>query len=141
MRDLDEEYLAELRAQADAVRRDLEERELQDPIAAHETIMQATKSMPVIIHKTNAQARVMAPPPLNNDDEPPSFNDDQVEQLASVLAEFRSDLLQAVDAALAPLQERIAVVEGKLEMLTTLLGSGNSKSFEASEVIRKLKVR
>jgi hypothetical protein len=140
VRTLDEEYLRELRAQAAEVRADLEARELEDPMAAHEEVMAATRSMPAVIHKTLPNARV-APPSLDDDGEPPSFNDDQVEQLASVLSEFRSDLLQAVDEAMTPLRERIAVLEGKLDLLTILLGSGNSKSFEASETIRKLHVR
>jgi hypothetical protein len=81
----------------------------------------------------------------NGDNVPPPFTDEQTELLADTLAQFRMDfrmeLEDMMDAAVAPLRERIATLEGQLSMLTNLLNGNGNRSFEASEVIRKLNVR
>jgi hypothetical protein len=123
---MDKEYLERLRAQAAEVRADLAERE------ANETIM-PTRSMPAVIHKTIADARVVAPPA---DELPPEFSDDQLDIIAGALAEIRQDFRDQMEAALAPIRERVAFLEGQLSILL----NPNSKTIEASEVVRKLHV-
>ena len=62
--------------------------------------------------------------------------------LAAAIAQLRHDTQAAIDAALAPLRERAAVLEGKIELLTALLGGdANQRSVEASEVVRKIRVQ
>jgi hypothetical protein len=155
VRELDAEYLAELR---DYVRADLAEREANraharafdpeangahephfDPEVEHDIIMAATRpSMPEIVHKTTIQkdTRVSF---SNNGDDTLTFTDDQVEQLADVLAQYRLELQAEIDDAIAPLRERIAVLEGQLAILASLLSEG--RSFKASETIRELQVQ
>ena len=159
VRNLDAEYLEELRANADAVRADLEEREANgshvthfDPEAEHDAIMAATRvPMPAIVHKT-IEGKCAAPRIFNDnnngDDQPSTFTAEQIEQLADVLAEFsmqfRMELEDTIDNAVAPLRSRIAVLEGQLSMLTSLLGEKAIQLpniFEASETVRKLKVQ
>lgn len=150
---IDRDYLEQLRAQAEAVRADLEERESLlegDPQAVHDAIMAATRpAMPAIVHKTMVNGERVRRRTIsvndNGDDVPPPFTDEQTELLADTLAQFRmdfrSELEDMMDAAVAPLRERIANLEGQLSMLTNLLNGNGSRSFEASEVIRKLNVR
>lgn len=154
---IDRDYLEILRANAEAVRADLEERESLldegDPQLAHEAILDATRPpMPTVVHKTmvgkvqvEKRSQLRFPNDDNGDDLPPPFTDEQIELLADTLAEFRMDfrmeLQDMIEAAVAPLRDRIATLEGKLDMLTNLLNGNGSRSFEASEVIRKLNVR
>ena len=67
------------------------------------------------------------------------FTEDQVEVIAQVIAEIRGEYQDAIAEAVAPLRDRILALEAQLSMLTTLIG-GNGKSFEASEVIRKIRM-
>ena len=146
---MDPEYLAQLRANAAEVRADLEEREhyqrlLQlDPEVAHDAIMEATRvlrnTVPEIVYKTIENARPSDNSTTNADDIPP-FADDQIDVLAEVLVQLREELQTMVDAAIAPLREKIANLEGQISVLTALLGSDSGKSFEASETVRKLRV-
>jgi hypothetical protein len=73
----------------------------------------------------------------DGDVEPPPFNDEQMDIIAAALAETKMDLQARIDDATATLSQRLAVLEGKLDLLTNLLGN---KSYEASEVIRKIRV-
>jgi hypothetical protein len=162
---IDAEYLAQLRANAEEVRADLQERELvvyhhfEDPEAVHEEIMAATQPpMPTIVRKTNESPRrqaissdgentrrrvILVPDDDSdngdNDQLPPIFNDEQTDALADVIADLRMEFQATVDDAIAPLRERIAVLEGKLDMLVSMV-SDNNKSFTASETVRKLQV-
>jgi hypothetical protein len=142
---IDSAFLAVLRAQADEVRRDLAERERMvdaDPIAAHDEVMRATRPlMPSIIHKINDNALILPDDSsdTNDDVEPPMFSDEQLDVLAQAMAEINLGIQTRIEDATLALRERIAVLEGKLDLLTMLLG--NSKTFEASEVIRKLRVQ
>ena len=70
----------------------------------------------------------------------PPFDDLQIDIVATVIAELRAETQAAIDAAVAPLQQRIAMLEGQVQMLTTLLGGDASRSLEASEVVRKIRV-
>jgi hypothetical protein len=74
----------------------------------------------------------------------PPFTDEQIDIVALALAETRIDLrteTQAMIAAsMSEIRERVATIEGQLSALMTLLGGDSSRSIEASETIRKLKV-
>lgn len=148
---VDPEYLAELRANAAEVRADLEEREQRqlegDPQATHAEVLAATRpSMPAIVRKTNMDARPFLPDDDDNgdgdgDNVPPAFDDNQMEQLADILAQINMQLQDTIDAAIAPLRERVAMLEGQISTLLSVLGNNNdSRSIEASETIRKLQV-
>ena len=142
----------QLHADVEATCAEIAERERQmeeDPIAAHDAIMAATrvtkKSATAVIHKTRQDARVRQSQPYadNNghgDNLVPPFTDEQMDTMASVLVEIREETQSMIDTAIAPLRERIANLEGQLSMLTSMMGNGNGKAFEASEVVRKLKV-
>jgi hypothetical protein len=131
---MDKEYLEQLRAQAAEVRADLAERQANDTVIGLGTIVPRPPSG--IIHKTIADARVVAPPEFEHDVQT-EFTDNQLEILAAAMAEINRDMM---DDALAPLLERIATLEGQISVLMALLNP-NSKTIEASEVVRKLHVR
>jgi hypothetical protein len=128
---VDADYLEQLRADADEVRKDLAEREQTfdddyDPIASHDAVMAATRSLPpAVVHKTHVTPpRQFDRMDSNNDQEPPLFSDEQLDVVAEVLGEFRGELRNEIDV----LKERIANLEGQLSMLTTLLnGNGNNR--------------
>jgi hypothetical protein len=134
MRNIDPDYLDQLRANAEAVRADLEEREANDP----------QLHVPEIVHKTNMDARrvlLSDDGDTNGDDDvPPPLTDEQMDIIAQVLAQMRMDFQAAIEDATAPLRERIATLEGQISILTSLL-SDSGKSIEASETVRKLHVR
>jgi hypothetical protein len=151
MRNIDPDYLEQLRANAAEVRADLEEREAKDcahsfldPLAEHDAIMQATRTMPPTIHKTNMDARrvLLSDDGNGNGDPepPPPLSDEALDILAQVLAQIRLDFQAAIEDAVAPLNQRIAVLEGQISILTSLLSS-DSKSIEATETTRKLHVQ
>jgi hypothetical protein len=141
---IDQDYLDELRRETDAIAADLEQREQLDgdPIAMHEQIMEATRPLPIekrapaVIVKRHDDARIKTATrgQFDPDDLPP----DQI-----ALAEAMTDACQdMISDAVAPLAQRIAVIEAKLDVLLTLLGgNGGERSFEATETIRKLKVQ
>jgi hypothetical protein len=149
---MDQEYLEQLRAQAAEVRRDLAEREVAAEMD-HEQIMAAMRvndgvsknpsfSPPAIVHKTNYDAMVMRQNFADNPS-PSGFNDNELlDGLADALAQNNIDMQGRIDEAVAPLRERIAVLEGQLSMLMAMLGD-NSKTIEASEseTVRKLRVQ
>jgi hypothetical protein len=78
----------------------------------------------------------------------PPFTDEQIDIVALALAETRIELrnnllaeTQAMIAeAMTEIRERVATIEGQLSALMTLLSGDSSRSIEASETIRKLKV-
>jgi hypothetical protein len=139
------------------VMRDISELLEDDPLVAHEAIMQATRSpmptspMPVIVHKkyvgnrpssaTNDSRKVSRrhdTPPENGDSQSLFFSDEQIDALAQVLAqtrtELRMDFQNMLDDATGLLRERVAALEGQLSMMTSLIANDKSKSFvEASE--------
>lgn len=147
IRDLDADYLAELRASAAEVRADLEERERlfdADPEGMHDAVMAATRPRELphvgqLVHKefSGRQLPGRTLPGDANDDDP--MTADQIEIISMVLAEVTIEFQNAIADAAAPLRERIAVLEGQLSMLTNLIG-GNGRSFEASETIRKIRM-
>jgi hypothetical protein len=93
---------------------------------------------PAIVHKTRDNANVFDVP---DNGSPPPFDDLQIDIVATVIAEIRAETQDAIDAAVAPLQQRVAVLEGQVSMLVALLGAdANNRSVESSEVVRKIKV-
>jgi hypothetical protein len=81
------------------------------------------------------------------DDDPP-FTDEQIDIVALALAEMRIELRNdlrtetqaTIAGAMGEIRERVAMIEGQLSALMTLLGGDSTRSYEASETIRKLKV-
>jgi hypothetical protein len=146
---IDQDYLDELHASADEIAADLEEREqlaLDDPIAGHDALMAALrpapieKKAPAVILKRHDEARVM-PRQLEEAGDLSPDSTALAEAVGDALAQLRSDCADMIDAATADLRERVATFEGQLGMLMTLLGGNSERTFEASEVVRKLKVR
>jgi hypothetical protein len=160
-------YLAALRAQADEMRRDLAARERrleEDRQAAYEDFLaEASAKEPHVVHSPvpNNQRDDLPEiiykefrgrqPFFDNNDisdaEPLSLTDEQIDALAEVLAQIKMDLRAEVDGATAALSQRVASLEGKLDLLTNLITSlignnnnSNSKAFEASEVVRKVRL-
>jgi hypothetical protein len=149
---IDPIYLAALRAQADEVRDDFaaRQRQLEDDLeVGRDAVMTTTTRnvqpvhhlpMPRNVYKEFRGKQL----PFNNNDnsdaEPLSLTDEQIDILADVLAQVRLDFRAQIDDITSALSHRIAVLEGKLDLLTNLLTNllGNSKSFEASKVIRKV---
>jgi hypothetical protein len=72
------------------------------------------------------------------------FTEEQIDIVAQALADTRIDLQTKTQAMIATatseIRERVAMIEGHLSALMTLLGGDSTRSFEASETIRKLKV-
>jgi hypothetical protein len=157
-------HLATLRFQADEVRSDLAARQrrqhqledakfaaefddqLQDDheVARDDAIAADRSSMPLVFKRHDGKQL-----PLDNGNNgnaaPMPLTDDLVEILANVLAQMRMDLAAQIEDATASLRERVAVLEGKIEMILTLFiannnNSGNSKSIEASEIVRKVRM-
>ena len=83
-----------------------------------------------------------------SDDEPPPFDDFQMDIIAEVLAETRMEFRSEIDAlidAMNAAKERIATIEGQLSVVLAMLGNDNGrgvKTIEASEskIVRKMKV-
>jgi hypothetical protein len=146
---INKNYLDELRANADEVREDLANRERLAE-EDHEQIMASvsdildrniTRAAPTLVYKTcNSTAVKQDILDVNGDDQPPIFDENQTEIIAEVLAEVTSELKAAIDDAVAPLVERVSRLEGQVDLLVALFGDTN-KSFEASEVIRKMRVQ
>jgi hypothetical protein len=138
-----------MRAFAAEIREDLAERE-QMAAEDHTQIMAATaatRAAPAMIYKVKPDARVrrqVVDDPGDSTDDVPPFSDSQMDTIAELMAMIRNDMRDEfraiVDAALAPLRERIASVEGSLSTLTGIIGNDSSRSVEASEVVRKLRV-
>jgi hypothetical protein len=135
VRDLDAEYLEELRANADQVRADIAERERlleEDPLLAHDGIMRARMPMPRIVHKrynnepTISRRDDMASPPDNGDT--PLLNDELLDAIAAALVEVKNEMRDEVEATVAPLRERIITLEAQLSTLLALFGNNNSRS-------------
>jgi hypothetical protein len=124
---IDLQFLVRLRAQADEIRRDLAAREATQ---THEEVMAATRvPLPVVIYKQYEGDQL--PLDTNNEDtEPVPFTDEQMDVIASVLAQIQLGIQTRVEDATLALRERVTVLEGKLDLLANLLGT---KSFEASE--------
>jgi hypothetical protein len=147
VRTIDAEYLEELRARAAEVRADLEEREAlaEDD---HDAIMAKCRRVilkrfdstgsgdPVLVHKVRADARVPTDTGVSDElshlgqleeiatDAPP-FTDEQVDIISMALAMMRQEYKGIAEAAVAPLRERVATLEGSIDMLMTLLSDTN----------------
>ena len=69
--------------------------------------------------------------------EPLPIDPDLLDGIAQALAEQRQELAAMIDQAIAPLRERIAVLEGQLSTLVTLIGgsNGNARSKRAPRLI------
>jgi hypothetical protein len=146
---IDRDKLLEMRRNADEIARDLEARErlaFDDPIAGHDDLMAALSppirksAMPVLVHKSRDNARVMPRQLDAGDDLPPPFTDEQMDIIAEVIAQTRADCQDMIDDALAPLRQQLAVLQGQLDVLMTLLSGNGNRSVEASETVRKLRV-
>ena len=143
---MDPEYLEQLRAEADEIRQDLAEREARD-LEDDDAIMAATRVVQKggrppflgqLVYKTNDDAKVARRASFddNYDDEPsPLFDDQQMDIVATVIAMVRTDMQNSIDDAVGPLRERIATLEGQVNMLMSLLAGDKT-----IEPIRKLQV-
>jgi hypothetical protein len=79
-----------------------------------------------------------------NGDEPWSpFTNEQTDIIIYLISEFRQEVSNMIDdavvEAVAPLKERIAMLEGQVSTLVMLI-SDNGKSFEAVETVRKMRI-
>ena len=115
--------------------RDISELLEDDPLVAHEAIMHATRlpmpasPMPLIVHKkyagnqptsaTNDGRKVSRrhdTPPENGDSQSLFSSDEQIDALAQVLAQTRTELRMEfqnmLDDATGLLRERVAALEG-----------------------------
>jgi hypothetical protein len=146
---IDPDYLEQLRIQAAEVRADLEEREANnrstgflDPIAEHDAIMEATRparqrAAPELIHKTNMNARVLPNDDDGNGDDPiipPTFTDEQMDLIATVLAEQSMQVQARIDDAVAPLNQRIVALEAQISTLMSMLNDSN-RSIETPKLV------
>jgi hypothetical protein len=122
---IDPDRLAQMRAFADEVRDDLERRELEDgPVLDQPP--QETRSEPVIykvIDSSGNGGSIAEPAALLTSDE-------IADAVAQALADVEADMRAEFEAALAPLRERLAAMEARIETLLALLGAdpGRSKS-------------
>jgi hypothetical protein len=126
-----------------------------DPIAAHERIMQMTRSQPVIIHKEYTSRQPSLIDDNGNGNEPPLLSDDQIDVVAAALAELRAEMRDEfqtmIDTAIDPLTEAVAVLQGQVGTLLSVINSvitsnasgsnGVSKTVEASETVRRVRVQ
>jgi hypothetical protein len=103
------------REEIDALREDLERRQAEDPV---EPIVER-RSPPPTVFKIH-EAAYAEPPPL--------MSDDVVDTVAGILCDQRLETRALIDAAIAPLRERCAMLEGQLSALTLLLGADGGKS-------------
>ena len=86
-------------------------------------------------------------PPLPDDangngNDPPLFNDDQLGVLAQAIADLRIEFQGMVDNAVGPLKEAVAVLQGQVSTLLSLINTivsnnNNSGIKEASETRTK----
>ena len=123
-----------------------------DPIAAHERIMELTRpTLPTIVHKeyTGKQPALDS---NGNGDEPPPFTDEQIDIVAAAMAELssslRTEFQDTRDATMAPWTEAVAVLQAQMNIVLSLIannnnsnGNSSSKTIEASETVRKVRVR
>ena len=124
------------------IRQDEIEHLFDDPVKNHERIMEMTRPPPVIVHKEYTGRQ----PSLANGDDQPLSTDDMIEALAQALAETRIQLhdefQSMVNEAVGPLTEQVAVLQGQVNVLLSLIGSivgnnNNSSVKEASETRTK----
>jgi hypothetical protein len=138
--------------------RDIDEldRLMGDPVKNHERIMQMLRpTLPNIIHKQyTRQPALIDDTNGNGNDHLQLLTDDLIDALAQALAETRNELrveLQAmVDTAMASLTEEVAVLQAQMNIVLSLVannnnnnsnGNSSSKTIEASETVRKVRVR
>jgi hypothetical protein len=142
VRKIDAEYLEKLRAYAAEVRADLAERQAA-AAEDHEAIMAQSREVLKrfdldLVYKTNNNSsseprgseliRGVSQPPLTDQpftDDPAPFTDEQIDVIATVIAEMRREFRDIADAATASLRERIASLEGANDMLMTMLADTN----------------
>jgi hypothetical protein len=120
------------------IRQDEIEHLFDDPVKNHERIMEMTRPPPVIVHKEYTGRQ----PSLADGDDQPLSTDDMIEALAQALAEtriqLRDEFQSMVNEAVGPLTEQVAVLQGQVNVLLSLIGSivgnnNNSSVKEASE--------
>ena len=136
---IDPERLEQMRRFAADVHEDLEQREAEDPLAAFELQLRQRAGPPAMVFKVTETPSETAVENAGSFSAP--FSAEQTEIMAAVIAGLRQELQAEVDATIAPLRERCARLEGQIAMLTTMLGGDASRSFDAGEVVRKLKVQ
>jgi hypothetical protein len=140
---MDPDRLAEMRAYAEEIREELAEREAaaeNDP----DLFMMKTREVPsALVYKTRMNAprqrdTNFANELQNSDDDQPEFTDGQMDIVATVLAQVFTENETAIKAAVAPLREKIALMEGQLSALMTLLSGDTSRSIGANGIMKKL---
>ena len=109
----------------------------------HKRIMEMTRPPPVIVHKEYTGKQ---PPLANGDDQPlPPIDDDMIEAVAQAMADLssrlRDEFQSMLNDAVSPLTEQVAVLQGQVNVLLSLIGSlvGNNNNHikEASETRTK----
>ena len=114
-----------------------------DPVKAHDQIMRALRPPPVIVHKEYTGRQPPLPDDTNgNGNDPPLFNDDQLDVLAQAIADLRIEFQGMVDDAVGPLNEAVALLQGQVSTLLSLINTivsnnNNSGIKEASETRTK----
>jgi hypothetical protein len=118
---VDPERLAEMRRYAAEIRADLERRELEDPVFD----VPQLRSAPEMIFKTteNASAYAAAEPASQQLD-----SDDIADAIAEALLDASEDMQTEIRAVVTPLRERIAVLEGQVATLLTVLGGDPARA-------------
>jgi hypothetical protein len=107
------ERLAEMRAFADEIRDDLELRLEQSPF---DLPPEVTREAPAIIHKVTDNSAYHSAEPAS-----PLNNDVLIDAIVEALAETRADMRREFEA-------RIAMLEGQVTALLTLLGSDSARA-------------
>jgi hypothetical protein len=139
---IDQEYLERLRAQAQEIREDLEERELRckddlEHIMAVTAPLTRSEPLTTIVHKTIDNARQYdMPEDMPVYDAALPFSEEQMDAMAQVIADLRTDIQGMIDQANAPLRERIAMLEGQVNTLLQMLGGDTNKSIPRLSVMK-----
>jgi hypothetical protein len=129
---LDRDHLERLRQEAQEVREDLAEREAAAAASDHDAVMASTREVlkkfdtTQLVRKVNAEARVLSRADDPVDDAPP-FDDAQIDGLADMMVQVGDMIADAT----GDLRDRVAALEGKMDMLASLLGNGKT-----SKIIR-----
>jgi hypothetical protein len=110
------------KAEREELQADLERRELEllEQPGGHQLL---TRSAPQLVYKVTDNGSDYdnggPPSPLNNDD--------LINGVAGAMAQMRESMMTEIDnTMLAPMRERIAAVEGKLDALLTMLGGADT---------------
>jgi hypothetical protein len=136
---MDPAKLREMRRYADELRNEIAEREARlegDPLAAHDALMasfradppEVTRSAPQVIHKVtdNGSAHGGSRSPHENAGQAsPLDNDTLIDGIAGAMAQMRQLMMAEYEA-------RIAMLEGQVTTLLTMLGSADASRAKAN---------